>query len=252
MMSRLERKVALVSGSARGTGAALVRAMAAEGAKVVVADVARDEGRKLADEIGPAATYVHLDVTKPADWSNAVDAAVQAFGRLDVLVNNAGVSTGLPTEPDSHADWEQTIAVDLTGVFNGIHAAIPALQDAGSGSIVNISPGAGKQEAPPMPARVAAKWGVRGLTKAAAVALSDDGIRVNSIHPSSVQVCLAGGGPTDLSLLHPTGEASELASLVVFLASDESSFCTGSDFIGDSDQISGSAARWSVQEPVAA
>jgi 3alpha(or 20beta)-hydroxysteroid dehydrogenase len=252
MMSRLDRKVALVSGSARGTGAALVRAMAAEGAKVVVADVAEDEGRELADEIGPAATYVHLDVTKPADWSNAVDAAVQAFGRLDVLVNNAGVSTGQPTEPDSHADWEQTIAVDLTGVFNGIHAAIPALQDAGSGSIVNISPGAGKPEAPPMPARVAAKWGVRGLTKAAAVALSDDGIRVNSIHPSSVQVCLAGGGPTDLSLLHATGEASELASLVVFLASDESSFCTGSDFIGDSDQISGSAARWTLPEPVAA
>jgi 3alpha(or 20beta)-hydroxysteroid dehydrogenase len=244
-MSRLDRKVALVSGSARGTGAALVRAMAAEGAKVVVADVAEAEGRELADAIGPAATYVQLDVTKPGDWSNAVDAAVQAFGKLDVLVNNSSIS-------DSDADWERTIAVDLTGVFNGIDAAIPALQDAGGGSIVNISPGAGMQEALPMPARVAAKWGVRGLTKAAALGLSDDGIRVNSIHPSSVQTCLAGGGPTDLSLLHPTGEASELASLVVFLASDESSFCTGSDFIGDSDQISGSAARWSVPEPIAA
>jgi 3alpha(or 20beta)-hydroxysteroid dehydrogenase len=248
-MSRLDRKVALVSGSARGTGAALARAMAAEGAKVVIADVADDEGRALAGEIGPAATYVHLDVTEPADWSNAVDAAVQAFGKLDVLVNSPGISTGLPAEPDSHAEWEKTIAVDLTGVFNGIHAAIPALQDAGGGSIVNISPGAGMREAPPMPARVAAKWGVRGLTKAAALGLSDDGIRVNSIHPSSVQVCLAGGGPTDSSLLHARGEASELASLVVFLASDESSLCTGSDFIGDRDQIAGGAAMWSLAEP---
>ena len=251
-MYRLDRKVVLVSGSARGTGAALARAMAAEGAKVVVADVAEDEGRELAGEIGPAATYVRLDVTKPADWSNAVDAAVQAFGKLDVLVNNAGTATGMPTEPDSHADWERTIAVDLTGVFNGIHAAIPALQDAGGGSIVNISPRAGAQEDLPVPAGVAAKWGVRGLTKSAALGLSDDGIRVNAIHPTSVQVCLAGGGPTDLSLLHPTGEASELAGLVVFLASDESSFCTGSDFTGDSDQISGSAARWTLSEPVAA
>jgi 3alpha(or 20beta)-hydroxysteroid dehydrogenase len=252
MMSRLDRKVALVSGSARGTGAALVRAMAAEGARVVVADVADDEGRELADEIGPAATYVHLDVTKPADWDNAVDAAVQAFGKLDVLVNNAGISTGLPTEPDSHTDWEKTIAVDLTGVFNGIHAAVPALQDAGGGSIVNISPGAVLHEAASMPARIAAKWGVRGITKAAALGLSDDGIRVNAVHPSSVQVCLAGGGPPDSSLLHPTGQASEFASLVVFLASDESSFCTGSDFIGDSDQIEGSAAKWSLPEPVTA
>jgi 3alpha(or 20beta)-hydroxysteroid dehydrogenase len=231
-MPRLERKVALVSGSARGTGAALVRALAAEGARVVVADVADDDGRRLAAEIGPAATYAHLDVREPGGWSN-------------VLINNAGIAAGLPAQPDRHADWEKTIAFDLTGVFNGIHAAIPALQDAGGGSIINIAPGAGTRGAAPVPARVAARWGVRGLTRAAAVGLSEDGIRVNAIHPSSMQACLAGGGPTDASLLYPTGAASDLASLVVFLASDESSFCTGSDFIGDSEQISAARSSWS-------
>jgi 3alpha(or 20beta)-hydroxysteroid dehydrogenase len=244
-MPRLERKVALVSGSARGTGAALVRALAAEGARVVVADVADDDGRRLAAEIGPAATYAHLDVREPGGWSNAVDIAVQTFGRLNVLINNAGIAAGLPAQPDRHADWEKTIAFDLTGVFNGIHAAIPALQDAGGGSIINIAPGAGTRGAAPVPARVAARWGVRGLTRAAAVGLSEDGIRVNAIHPSSMQACLAGGGPTDASLLYPTGAASDLASLVVFLASDESSFCTGSDFIGDSEQISAARSSWS-------
>ena len=142
-MARLEEKVALVSGGARGIGAAIARAMADEGAKVVIGDLLDEEGEALAEEIGPSATYVHLDVTKPADWATAVATAVEKYGKLDVLVNNAGISIPGPIDEYSHADWDKIVAINLTGVFNGIQAGVPALKNAGGGSIVNISSLAG-------------------------------------------------------------------------------------------------------------
>ena len=185
-MARLEGKVALISGAGRGIGAAIARTMVGEGAKVVVGQRNDAEGQAMADELGPAATFVHLDVTRPAEWATAVATTVATYGTLNVLVNNAGIATYGPIDKYSHADWDATIAIDLTGVFNGIQAAIPALKQAGGGSIVNISSIAGLWGVAGGPGYVAAKFGVRGLTKAAALDLGKYGIRVNSVHPGFV------------------------------------------------------------------
>jgi len=241
-MSRLNGKVALVTGAARGIGAAIAQALVDEGAKVVIADVLDNEGDALATSIGPAASYVHLDVTKPAEWEDAVEHATRTFGELSVLVNNAGISTYGLIEQLGHADWEKTLAVNLTGVFNGIKAATPAIRGAGGGSIVNISSAAGLLGYTGLPAYVASKWGVRGLTKAAALELSRDAIRVNSIHPGFIATSLSMSGPPPPPNLIPLGrmgEPGEVGRLVVFLASDESAFSTGSEFVVDGGQTAG-------------
>jgi 3alpha(or 20beta)-hydroxysteroid dehydrogenase len=241
-MSRLDGKVALVTGAARGIGAAIAEAMVEEGARVVIADVLDAEGAVLAARLGPAAAYMRLDVTRPPEWQIAVAAAVARFGGLDVLVNNAGVSTYGLIESYSDADWEKTIAVNLTGVFNGIKAAIPALRRAGGGSIVNISSAAGMAGYTGLPGYVASKWGVRGLTRAAALELARDRIRVNSVHPGFIQTPLAEAGPAPSTSLVPLGRigtAAEVAQLVVYLASDEASFATGAEFVLDGGQSAG-------------
>ena len=194
-MSRLDGKVALVTGAARGIGAAIARAMVAEGAKVVIGDVSDRDGEVLATDIGASATYVHLDVTKPDDWETAVARAVNTFGKLNVLVNNAGISGYAPIEQYSRADWDKIIAINLTGVFDGIKAAVPALKQAGGGSIVNMSSLAGMRGEAGMSGYVATKWAVRGLTKAAALDLARSGIRVNSVHPGVVRTPLMAEGP---------------------------------------------------------
>jgi 3alpha(or 20beta)-hydroxysteroid dehydrogenase len=242
-MARLEEKVALVSGSARGIGAAIARVMADEGAKVVIGDLLDEKGEALAEEIKPSATYVHLDVTKPADWATAVATAVEKYGKLDVLVNNAGISIPGPIDQYSHADWDKIVAINLTGVFNGIQAGVPALKNAGGGSIVNISSLAGLIAVPASSGYVATKFGVRGLTKAAALDLGKYGIRVNSIHPGYVRTPMTAAVPPDTSsvALGRGGEPGEIAKLVVFLASDESSFSTGSEFVADGGESAGNA-----------
>ena len=249
-MSRLEGKVALVTGAARGIGAAIAKAMAEAGANVLIADVLDDEGQAFAEAIGSAARYVHLDVTKSADWQKAVESAVHAFGKLNVLVNNAGISTyGLIEHLDDH-DWEKTLAVNLSGVFRGIRAAIPAMRSAGGGSIVNISSAAGMLGYTGLPAYVASKFGVRGLTKAAALELARDGIRVNSVHPGYIRTPLSMAGPapsTDAIPLRRMGEPAEVGNLVVYLASDESAFSTGSEFIVDGGQTAG-AIVWGFDD----
>jgi len=253
-MSRLDAKVALVTGAARGIGAAITHALVDAGAEVVIADVLDADGEALAARIGRAASYIHLDVTKPAEWAAAVDLAQRNFGRFDVLVNNAGISTYGLVENLSHADWEKTIAVNLSGVFNGIQAVIPALRSAGGGSIVNISSAAGLLGYTGLPAYVASKWGVRGLTKAAALELARDRIRVNSVHPGFIGTPLSKAGPPPPSSLLPLGrigEPKEVADLVVFLASDASAFSTGSEFVLDGGQTAG-AIVWGFDDPAAA
>ena len=241
-MSRLEGKVVLVTGGARGIGAAIARVAVTEGAKVVIGDVLDREGEALAKELGASSKYVHLDVTKPDDWEIAVCIAVGMYGKLNVLVNNAGIASYAPIDRYSRAEWDKIIAINLTGVFNGMKAAIPALKDAGGGSIVNMSSLAGLRGEAGMPGYVATKFAVRGLTKAAALDLAPYGIRVNSIHPGIVHTPLSAQGPK-VSMSHVAmdraGEPVEIANLTVFLASDASSFSTGAEFIADGGELAG-------------
>ena len=241
-MSRLDGKIAVVTGGARGIGAEIARAMIAEGAKVVIGDVLERDAETLSEELGASAKFVHLDVTRPDDWEIAVATAIRTYGKLNVLVNNAGIANYGPIDQYRRADWDRIIAINLTGVFNGITAAIPALKDAGGGSIINMSSLAGLRGEAGMPGYVATKFAVRGLTKAAALDLARYGIRVNSIHPGIVQTPLSAEGPK-VSMSHVAmdrvGEPVEIANLAVFLATDESSFSTGAEFIADGGELAG-------------
>ena len=254
-MFRLNGKVALVTGGARGIGAAIARAMVAEGAKVVIGDLLDREGEALANELGASATYAHLDVTNPHDWEAAVATARRVYGKLNVLVNNAGIAgTFAPIDQYSNAVWDKIIAVNLTGVFNGIKAATAALRSARNGSIVNISSMAGMRGEAAMPGYVATKWAVRGLTKAAALDLARYGIRVNSVHPGVVNTSMIAEGPkfsTSHVAMDRVGEPIEIANLTVFLASDESSFSTGAEFVADGGELAG-MIRVPVAETVSA
>jgi 3alpha(or 20beta)-hydroxysteroid dehydrogenase len=241
-MNRLDGRIALVTGAARGIGAAIARAMVSQGAKVVIGDVLDRQGEELAKELGDSATYVRLDVTQPHEWEAAVGVALKRYGKLNVLVNNAGINNLAPIDQYSRADWDKIIAINLTGVFNGIKAAIPALKAAGGGSIINMSSLAGLRGEAGMPGYVATKFAVRGLTKAVALDVARYGIRVNSIHPGIVRTPLSAEGP-QVSMNHVAmarvGEAVEIANLTVFLASDESSFSTGAEFIADGGEFAG-------------
>lgn len=234
-MGRVDGKVALVSGGARGMGASHSRLLVEEGASVVIADLLDEDGAALAEELGPRATFVHLDVTAPDQWDRAVAHATTTFGSLDILVNNAGIANGAALTEFTDEMWSKIIAINLSGVFYGMRAAVPALARSGHGSIVNISSVEGLQGSPGLHGYVAAKFGVRGLTKSAAVELAAAGIRVNSIHPGLIETPMTTGiDATQLQI--PLGRAAkpeEVSRLVLFLASDESSYSTGSEFVID-------------------
>jgi 3alpha(or 20beta)-hydroxysteroid dehydrogenase len=241
-MDRLAGKVALISGAARGQGAAEARLFAAEGARVLLGDLLDAPGAALAAELGTSAAYLHLDVTREDDWRRAVETARRRFGRLDVLVNNAGVLRPGTIETLPLADFEAVVRVNQIGCFLGMQAAIPALRESGGGSIVNVSSIAGMRGRPGLVAYVASKWAIRGMTKTAALELGRDGIRVNAILPGAIDTPMI-GGPDFSAVDRAThfaklpvariGEPADVARLALFLASDESAYCTGAEFVID-------------------
>ena len=246
-MGKLDGKVALISGGARGQGAAEAEAFALEGAKVVFGDIRDAEGQEVERSIrkaGGDATYVHLDVAQEADWQKAVQAAIVRYGRLNILINNAAiVIPRVPIEERTAAEWDQVMAVNAKGVFLGTKHAIPAMRRAGGGSIVNISSIAGMgQSLHQEPAYAASKGAVRIFTKVTAAQHAKDNIRCNSVHP----------GPVDTEMFHSAfrdreamerrlqripmgrmGTVAEIVSAVLYLASDDASYISGAELLID-------------------
>lgn len=243
-MKRLRGRTAIVTGAARGMGASHARLLVGEGARVVIADVLDAEGTALAEELGrERAVYAHLDVTDYSQWEETVRVAETAFGGVDVLVNNAGILNAGAIEDFPLDAWDAIVAVNLTGVFYGIRAAVPALRRAGGGSIINVSSTAGFIGYAQLPGHSATKSGVRGLTKSAALELGRYGIRVNSIHPGVVETDMQSGMSVrrDDPALGRGASPIEISRLVAFLASDDSSFSTGAEFIADGGRLAGTA-----------
>lgn len=236
-MSRLEGKVALITGGARGQGAAEAERFAAEGATVYITDVRLDEGRATADRLGDAVTFLEHDVTSEADWAAVTSGIVEAEGRIDVLVNNAGIFKIASLLDTSLEEWDRIIAINQTGVFLGLQAVGRIMKAQGSGSIVNISSVAGLGGVGVAHAYAASKWAVRGMTKSAALEFSTVGVRVNSVHPGIIATDMMHESgvedPTRGIPVGRTGTAEEVANVVLFLASDESSYCTGHEFVVD-------------------
>ena len=243
---RLEGKVALISGGARGQGAAEAKLFAGEGAKVVFGDILDDLGKQVEAEIhevGGEALYIHLDVTNAADWASAVEAAVSRYGRLDVLVNNAGITIRKNVEDTTEEDWDRIMAINAKGVFLGTKQAIPAMRQSGGGSIVNISSTAGLVGSPYSGASYAAtKGAVRLFTKATAIQYAKEGIRCNSVHPGLLETPMTQDMLADAAHreertqripLGRVGTAEDVAYGVLYLASDEASFVTGSELVID-------------------
>lgn len=239
LMGRVAGKVALISGAAGGIGAASARALVAEGATVVLGDLLDDECRALVDELGDAARHVQLDVTDPSHWQEAVETAVGEFGRLDVLVNNAGIVNGDRLQRFSLEAWNRILKVNLTGPFLGMQAVADVMIAGSGGSIINISSIEGLRGTPWAHGYVASKWGLRGITKSVAMELAPHGVRVNSLHPGLIRTPITESIPDDMIPipLGRPGQPEEVASFVVFLASDDSSYSTGSEFVMDGGTI---------------
>jgi len=245
---RLEGKRALVTGAARGQGEEIARAFAAEGAEVVVADVLDDEGRAVVAAIGATARYLHLDVADESSWEQAVASCSSEIGDLNVLVNNAGIVRAAPLESTTTEDYRAVIDVNQLGCFLGMRTVIPSMRRAGGGSIINTSSVAGLHGVHGVIAYSASKFAIRGMSRSAALELGPDGIRVNSIHPGTIDTPMVNAG--DFSHVDRDayfsaipagriGQPRDVAMLAVFLASDESGYCTGSEFVVDGGSSTG-------------
>ncbi|PKB72832.1 MAG: cyclopentanol dehydrogenase [SAR202 cluster bacterium Io17-Chloro-G7] len=245
-MGRLDGKVVLISGGARGQGATEAKMMASEGASIVFGDILDEEGKKVEAEIaelGHNATYVHLDVTQEADWKSAVNTAVDQYGKLDILVNNAGILIRKSIEETTEEDWDRIMAINAKGVFLGTKQAIPAMRQAGGGSIVNISSTAGLVGSlDGSPSYTATKGAVRLFTKATAIQYAKENIRCNSVHPGPIDTEMIKDTLTDPERrerrmqrlpLKRIGTSEDIAYGVIYLASDEASFVTGSELVID-------------------
>ena len=241
-MGRLDGKVALISGGARGQGAVEAQLFAREGAKVVFGDILDDEGKSVEAAIrqaGGDAMYIHLDVTQETDWERAVNTAVSTYGKLDILVNNAGILRRESIEQTSRELWDTVLAVNATGVFLGTKYAIPAMRNAGGGSIVNISSVSG-MVALGAPAYNASKGAVRVFTKVTAIHHAKDNIRCNSIHPGPIDTPMTQGGSPERRQeilagipLGRYGSSEDIAYGVLYLASNETNFMTGAELVID-------------------
>jgi 3alpha(or 20beta)-hydroxysteroid dehydrogenase len=250
-MGRLDGKVALITGGARGMGKSHVRHFVAEGARVVFGDVLDEPGAAVAEKLGPdSARYTHHDVTSEADWAAAVDLTITAFGKLDILVNNAGVLAFATISDMPLADFRRILDINAVGCWLGMKSVIEPMKAAGGGSIVNISSIEGLTGAAESSAYSASKFAVRGMTKAAAQELGQFGIRVNSVHPGGIltRMVLDTAQTMDPERgeryfkalpLGRFGESVEVSRLVAFLASDDASYSTGSEFVADGGILSG-------------
>ena len=242
---RLAGKTALITGGARGQGEAEARLFAAQGATVMVTDVLEEQLAEVVAGIGTSARGMRHDVASEDDWAAAVAATLDAFGRLDVLVNNAAIYRVGPIEEERLDDFNRILSVNLAGTFLGIRAAIPAMRAGGGGSIINISSVAGLEGFAGHAAYGSSKWAVRGLTKVAALELGTHGIRVNSIHPGAIDTPMIAPyvrAGVDRGAAYPiarVGVPADVASLALFLASDESSYITGAEMIVDGGLFAG-------------
>ncbi len=246
-MGKLDGKVALISGGARGQGAVEAAVFAREGAKVLFGDVRHEEGRKVEAAIraeGGDAVYLHLDVASESDWQRAVQTAIERYGKLDILVNNAGIIIPrVPIEERTAEEWDRVMAINAKGVFLGTKHAIPAMRRAGGGSIVNISSVAGiGQSAHQEPAYAASKGAVRIFTKVTAAQHAKDRIRCNSVHPGPIDTEMIHSAMSDPEVLKRRlqrvplgrlGTVDEVVTVVLFLASDDASYVTGSEIVVD-------------------
>ncbi len=247
-MSRLDGKVAIVTGGANGMGAATVRLFIEHGAKVVIGDVNEKPGQALADELGDNAVFMQMDVSSESDWAAAIVKAEQ-LGPLNVLVNNAAMLLMKALSETTPEDYMRIINVNQLGTFMGIRAAIEPMKAAGGGSIINISSVDGLHSSAGLSAYSSSKWAVRGLTKTAAIELGQYGIRVNSVHPGGIYTEMGGANSRsaeDMSATFYTefpiprvGQPKEVAYVSLFLASDEASYSTGSEFVADGGWFAG-------------
>jgi 3alpha(or 20beta)-hydroxysteroid dehydrogenase len=237
-MSSLDGRVAVITGAGRGQGSAEARMFAEAGARVVLTDVLEEDGRAVAAELGKDGLFIRHDVTDSAQWRRVVAGAMDRFGRLDVLVNNAGIWHAAPIESETEAAFDRLLRVNLYGPFLGIQAVAPAMRGVGGGSVVNISSIAGIVGIKGHSAYGSSKFALRGLTRAAALDLADAGIRVNSVHPGVIDTPMTAGAIEardsweHIPLSRP-GISDEVAAMVLFLASDASSYITGAEFVVD-------------------
>jgi 3alpha(or 20beta)-hydroxysteroid dehydrogenase len=247
-MARLKEKTALITGGARGMGAATARLFAQEGARVIVADVLDGEGKALAQELGAAALFVHLDVSSEDSWAAAITAGIQRFGGIDVLVNNAGVLLFKTLADTGKAEFDRVLGINLGGTFLGVKLVGAHMVERRRGSIINISSADGMKGANGLGAYCSSKWAIRGLTRVAAMEFGHQGVRVNSVHPGGIDTAM--GNPYaepkeqvnrryTMVPMQRVGDPIEVARTSLFLASDESSYLCGAEIAVDGGMLTG-------------